>query len=457
MAKKEKSRENTLPQTPRIPGTVGKYMKRLKREKYILLIIIALVIYLLFITGLLWMKVHAYNNLVGIRLEFILFGLTLAGVALFHRHTMWVALAGLVLIISSQVILFPSFSMAGHIFGSGGSEGEWKTLVNLLGLLLGFTILARHFEESGIPGIMPRILPGGWTGALLLLFFIMLMSSFIDNIAAAMLGGTMAFVVYRGRVHLGYLASIVAASNAGGAGSVVGDTTTTLMWIEGVPPSHVLPAFYGTLGSFLIFGTLGSWVQARHIKKHSGKTESEILDPVKQAFGKISYMKMLIVVAIIISAILTNYFFGMPALGVWLAILAGSFLTPTSWSVLGKSVKGTIFLLALVLSASLMPVKELPEASINTTFFLGFLSSVFDNIPLTKLALEGGGYDWGLLAYAVGFGGSMVWFGSSAGVALSNLFPELRSVGNYLKSGWYIILSYIAGFALIMLFHGWKP
>jgi hypothetical protein len=29
-----------------------------------------------------------------------------------------------------------------------------------------------------------------------------------------------------------------------------------------------------------------------------------------------------------------------------------------------------------------------------------------------------------VLAYAVGFGGSMIWFGSSAGVALSNLYPQ---------------------------------
>ena len=30
------------------------------------------------------------------------------------------------------------------------------------------------------------------------------------------------------------------------------------------------------------------------------------------------------------------------------------------------------------------------------------------------LALKQGGYDWGVLAYAVGFGGSMIWFGSSS-------------------------------------------
>ena len=71
-----------------------------------------------------------------------------------------------------------------------------------------------------------------------------------------------------------------------------------------------------------------------------------------------------------------------------------------------------------------MPVEKLPAASWQTTFGLGFISAVFDNIPLTALALKQGGYDWGMLAYAVGFGGSMIWFGSSAGVALSNMYPR---------------------------------
>ena len=44
-------------------------------------------------------------------------------------------------------------------------------------------------------------------------------------------------------MHIGYLAAIVAASNAGGSGSVVGDTTTTMMWIDGVSPLDVLDAY----------------------------------------------------------------------------------------------------------------------------------------------------------------------------------------------------------------------
>ena len=85
------------------------------------------------------------------------------------------------------------------------------------------------------------------------------------------------------------------------------------------------------------------------------------------------------------------------------------------------------------------------------------MSAVFDNIPLTKLALEQGGYDWGVLAYAVGFGGSMIWFGSSAGVAITNLFPEARSVGAWLRGGWHVALAYVVGFAAVMLVLGWHP
>jgi Na+/H+ antiporter NhaD/arsenite permease-like protein len=104
-----------------------------------------------------------------------------------------------------------------------------------------------------------------------------------------------------------------------------------------------------------------------------------------------------------------------------------------------------------------MPVEKLPAASWPTTFALGFLSSVFDNIPLTALALKQGGYDWAFLAYAVGFGGSMIWFGSSAGVAVSNLFPEAKSVFRWLRHGWHVAIGYVVGFIVMLLVLGWNP
>ncbi|MGH7859631.1 MAG: citrate transporter, partial [Candidatus Binatia bacterium] len=118
---------------------------------------------------------------------------------------------------------------------------------------------------------------------------------------------------------------------------------------------------------------------------------------------------------------------------------------------------GSVFLLALVLSATMMPVEKLPAASWPTAFGLGFLSSVFDNIPLTALALKQGGYDWGVLAYAVGYGGSMVWFGSSSGVAISNMYPEAKSVGSWLRHGWHVAVAYVVGFFVLLVLMGWHP
>jgi len=383
----------------------------------------------------------------GIRLEFIIFALTLVGVAVFHHKTMYVALGGLGVILLIKYIFMPEFSFMEHLVGDSHHEGEWRTLVNLTGLLFGFGILAKIFEESGVPDKLPSLLPDDWKGGFALLALIFVLSSFLDNIAAAMIGGTVAVVVFKGKVHLGYLAGIVAASNAGGSGSVVGDTTTTLMWIDGVNPLDVIHAYVAAFAALFIFGIPASIIQDRYHRV--------VKDANKKV--KIDSSKILIVALILIGAILTNYFLDFPALGVWIAIVIGSMIGKTPWDEIPKSLQGTIFLVALVTTASLMPVDELPPASWQTAFSLGFVSAVFDNIPLTKLCLEQGGYDWGVLAYSVGFGGSMIWFGSSAGVALSNIFPEMRSVVNYVKAGWFVIIAYVISFFIMLAIVGWNP
>jgi len=138
-------------------------------------------------------------------------------------------------------------------------------------------------------------------------------------------------------------------------------------------------------------------------------------------------------------------------------ILLAAPLRSPDWKLVPEAFKGSIFLLALVTCASLMPVEKLPSASWQSAFALGFVSSVFDNIPLTALALKQSGYDWGMLAYAVGFGGSMIWFGSSAGVALANMYPDARNVGRWVYHGWHVALGYVIGFFVFLAIVGWHP
>ena len=393
----------------------------------------------------------------GLRPEFLLFGLTLLGVALFHRYTLFVGLIGLTSILLFKFIFIPEFNLVEHLFGHVAFSdqilhkemrvGEWSVLLNLLGLLIGFALLSWHFEKSGLPDYLPQLLPNDWKGPLVLLISVFVLSSFLDNIAAALIGGTIAMVVFKHKVHLGYIAAIVAASNAGGSGSVIGDTTTTLMWIQGVSPFNVIHAYVAALTALAFFSIFASIQQDKYQRIQKDATPNLKID-----WGRIG-----IVALILLMTILTNVFLDFPALGVWVAIGIGAFIRVTDWKEAKNAIAGSIFLLSLVTCASLMPVEELPAASWQSAFSLGFVSAVFDNIPLTKLALEQNGYDWGMLAYAVGFGGSMVWFGSSAGVAISSKFHEARSVFGWLKAGWHIIVAYILGFFVLLFFMGWEP
>jgi Na+/H+ antiporter NhaD/arsenite permease-like protein len=394
----------------------------------------------------------------GIPVDFVLFGLTLLGVAVFHHHTLPVALGGLIATIAYK-LTFTGFKFGAGLVGLlGHLEHEWVILANLFLLLMGFAILSRHFEESRIPDKMPSLLPDDWKGALVLLVLVFILSSFLDNIAAALIGGTVARHVFQGKVHIGYLAAIVAASNAGGSGSVVGDTTTTMMWIDGVSPLSVVEAYVAAIVAMLIFAVPASMQQ----QKYSPIAKNPISGIT------IDFTRVLIVAAMLIAALAANLLANLkfpqvlgtvPVLGlaVWVVILATSGVRQPDWKIMPETFKGTIFLLALVTAASMMPVEKLPAASWQTSLGLGFVSAVFDNIPLTALALKQGGYDWGYLAYAVGFGGSMIWFGSSAGVALANLYPEAKSVGRWVRHGWPVISGYVIGFFVMLAILGWHP
>lgn len=390
--------------------------------------------------------------------EFLIFGLTLAGVALFHRHALPIAATGLAAVIAFEwaITQFPAGTGAAGL--AAHFAHEWVVLVNLLLLLLGFSLVSRHFEESGVPAVLPRWLPDDWTGALWLLVIVFAMSSFLDNIAAALIGGAMAHTLFRGRVRVGYLAAIVAASNAGGSGSVIGDTTTTMMWIQGVAPVEVLHAYLAAVVALAVFGFSAARQQQRHAPI--------VKDPERSA--PVDWMRVAITGLVLAAAVAVNVGVNVrlpgladrfPFIGaaVALALLVTLPLRAPDWSALPGALKGSIFLLCLVASASLMPVESLPAASWQTALALGFVSAGFDNIPLTALALEQGGYDWGVLAYAVGFGGSMLWFGSSAGVAICGLYPEARSTARWLREGWLIAVAYVAGFAVLMLTLGWRP
>jgi hypothetical protein len=279
--------------------------------------------------------------LFGIPVDFILFALTLLGVALLHHYTLQVALAGL------AAITVYKLGFTGFKFGAGlgglalHMQHEWVILANLFLLLMGFALLSRHFEESKLPDVMPAYLPDDWKGAFALLVIVCVLSSFLDNIAAALIGGVMAREVFRHKVHIGYLAAIVAASNAGGAGSVVGDTTTTMMWIAGVSPLSVVEAYVAVSVAIFIFGIPAAMQQQKY---------SPIMRDAPAGI-RIDWSRVVIVFAILVVAILSNVIANLrfpaaldvfPVIGasVWVVLLVTTPWRNPDWKVMPETFKG---------------------------------------------------------------------------------------------------------------------
>lgn len=388
----------------------------------------------------------------GVRYEMIIFALMLVGIAIFYTKTSQVAIIGLLALCFFKYEFTDGFSVVSKLIGYTNENGEWvtgswNTYFNLILMLPGFSILADIFERSNFPALLPRYLPSGMMSGFVVLCFVFIISSFLDNIAAALIGCSLAAAVYGGKVHIGFVAAICAAANAGGAGSVVGDTTTTLIWIYGKDPLVIAQAFLPATIATLIVAFLAARVQ----QKYSPAVPAPVEDI------KVDKRALISVFLILVGAIAFNYLLEMPGLGIWLAIIISLFFAKVKLKAAASAYESTVFLVALVFCAELVPIDSVPDASILSTLAIGFVSAVFNNIPLTQLCLLKGGYDWPLISYAVGFGGSMVWFGSSAGVAVCSVFPKARSFMNWLRYGWYVPFAFVIGFAVYLLVLGWDP
>src|SRR5438045_9238731 len=87
----------------------------------------------------------------GISVDFIVFGLTLLSVAVFHHHTLRVALAGLVTITIYKVV-FTGLNTGDGAVGFVSHVGHgWVLLASVLVLLAGFASWLCHFAERQRP------------------------------------------------------------------------------------------------------------------------------------------------------------------------------------------------------------------------------------------------------------------------------------------------------------------
>ncbi|MDF1881819.1 sodium:proton antiporter NhaD, partial [Sulfurimonas sp. MAG313] len=78
---------------------------------------------------------------------------------------------------------------------------------------------------------------------------------------------------------------------------------------------------------------------------------------------------------------------------------------------------------------------------------VGFLSAIVDNVPVMSAVLKANpqmGLDqWMLVTLTAGVGGSLISFGSAAGVGVMGKLPGIYTFGSHMKYSWMILIGYI--------------
>lgn len=384
----------------------------------------------------------------------VLFGCTLGGLTVGHKYNLEIALSGL-----ASLAIYSIY--VGQIKLGAHAVHEIPALLNLALMLAGFAVVAKLFEDSGVSDILPRWLYDDWRGGAQIILGVSFMSAFLDNIAACLIGGVIARKVYKGRVSVAFVAALVMASNLGGAHSPIGDTTTIMMVNSKIPVHDIFPSIPGViLGTLMLAYFAGKKQEKYQHITEDGPPNPHLVDEAHKTEAGGVRKNMLAAVAITLVCVIAGTLaFHATGIGVWVGLIISGLTVarkdmPWREGFAHDTLRGALFLSALVASASLMP-KALPEPSAPAEFGLGLLSAVFDNIPLTELAIRAGGFNWALLAFCVGVGGSMTTFGSSAAVALLKdpAFEKARVLKTYIKEGWILFPTYCLGFFTIL---GWE-
>lgn len=404
---------------------------------------------------------------------FAMFVGMLVGLLLFHHHKLPVVAIGFAALSALFISHYPHG--VEHWMHHFAEHHRSHLLINLGLLLPAFALVAYYFEHSGASFGLAKILKSD----IALLWVVFTLSIVLDNIAAALIGGTIVLAKYgKANVPFMLLVGVIGASNLGGAGSPVGDTTTVMMFISEdpkIPVTDIFMAFIATIPAQILLtllttrhGIIPQGAGAREVVEETdvlhaaaqhnadgagtGMAEAEGLAGSQHVIQWSQMWPMLAIPGLIIGNIKDQ-----PGLGVWAGLVLGLLfaMRKFEWKVFKESLPNTGFLLLLVGTAEMLPLDDikpmlnvLPRDVI--AILMGILSAWFDNIPLTAVCLALKDFDWGLLAYCVGYGGSAMWFGSSAGVAMGLLFPQIYDTKKWGKPFVIVTGTYLAGAACYM-------
>jgi len=348
---------------------------------------------------------------------------------------------------------------------------EYVLEISMLWLFLicAMTFVAYLDKRKWIEKVVMKTLPAQMSEKKFLFImgaFTFLFSGVADNLTATLVALSIVLVVMKGAATdtlIRMAVMIVFAANAGGLPLITGDVTTLMIFVAGKIHMVELLRLYvpALVTSLVLYAYLARGMNGSiTIKK-----EITNINPLDT--------KIAVIFILSIACILAGHVaFHLPPMLVFLTGLSVMFLVIAHDKIKTKNEVKVLeyvqhvefdalffFLGVLLLVGALKEVELLGKLAMLyevmdptlATFFIGILSAVVDNIPITAAMLKADlpldEVGWMLMTYAVGIGGSILVIGSAAGVMAMSKVKEL-TFGAYLKYTPVVFFVYTLGLGI---------
>jgi Na+/H+ antiporter NhaD/arsenite permease-like protein len=258
------------------------------------------------------------------------------------------------------------------------------------------------------------------------------------------------------------------AANAGGAWSPFGDITTLMAWTAG---KGVFVDFLALFPSAVVGWIITAWLLSRVVPdgKPPFSEQTDKKEDLKPGAKVIIYLG----ISTIIIAVLGHQFFHFPAM--WGMMFGLSILKLYSFRLkqtagetfdiyvnmqkvendtllfffgILAAVGGLHFLGFLEYIVKLYDIIGATAGNIG----VGFISAIVDNVPVMSAVLKANPQmdlaQWMLVTLSAGIGGSMISFGSAAGVGVMGRLKGIYTFGSHMKFAWMIVVGYVISMIL---------
>lgn len=303
----------------------------------------------------------------------------------------------------------------------------------------------------------------------LLAFFI---SPVADNLTTALILSTVLITIDREKSSflVPSAINIVVAANAGGAWSPFGDITTLMAWASGKGEFiDFLFLFPASIGGYLATAFLLSRFVPLQTPLFNASTE------VKPELMTGALVVIWLGIFTIVCAILSHQVLHIPAM--WGMLFGLSLLKLYSYRLkkvyksefnvfhsIAKIENNTLLFFFGILAAvgalyfvgwlNLAAVVYNPDMLGATwaNIGVGFLSAVVDNVPVMSAILKANPDmeidQWMLVTMTAGIGGSLISFGSAAGVGVMGKLHGIYTFSSHMKYAWTILIGYFVSLSI---------